>query len=144
MEPGDRGEHEQRWRRRWLVSVGLAVRSGCGFVDLHLDEPCRRAHGRRRSSAGSPDFLNVDCPTTSLCVATTLKGQVAVSTDPTGGASAWSLKDVDGNDPLYGISCPSTSECIATDPIAANVITTTNPTGGPARGAFARSPIATG
>jgi hypothetical protein len=81
--------------------------------------------------AGFTDFLNVDCATTSLCVATTLKGQVAVSTDPTGGASAWSLENVDGDTPMYGISCPTTSECIATD-LAGNVITSTNPTGGAA------------
>ena len=80
--------------------------------------------------AGSSDFLNVDCPTTSLCVATTSNGQVAVSTDPASGASAWSLEDVDGNNSMYGVSCPSASECVATD-LAGDVITTTNPTGGP-------------
>jgi len=79
--------------------------------------------------AGLPDFLNVDCPTTSLCVATTLHGQVVVSTNPAGGASAWSIEDVDGNAPMYGISCSLTSECIATD-LNGNVVTSTNPTGG--------------
>jgi hypothetical protein len=53
-----------------------------------------------------------------------------VSTDPTGGASAWSVEDIDGGNPMYGISCPSASECVATD-IKGNVLSSTDPTGGP-------------
>lgn len=77
----------------------------------------------------SPELLNVDCPTVTLCVATTLEGQVVVSSDPTGGPAKWSTYDVDGRNAMYGISCASSSECVATD-IPGNVITTTNPTGG--------------
>jgi WD40-like Beta Propeller Repeat len=81
-------------------------------------------------SGSTSGLLAVDCPTTSLCVATTGQGQVDVSTDPAGGAASWSLEDVDGTEAMYGISCPSTSECVAAD-IGGNLVTSTNPTGGP-------------
>jgi len=37
------------------------------------------------------------------------------SPDPTGGASAWTLIDANGNDDLSGVSCPSTALCVAVD-----------------------------
>jgi hypothetical protein len=60
-------------------------------------------------------------------VATDSAGNVVTSTNPTGGAAAWTVAGV-GNI-LSGVSCPSSSLCVATDATGA-VITSTNPTGG--------------
>jgi hypothetical protein len=109
-------------------SVSLCVLVGDGSIYTSTDPSA--GSWMTTHPAGSLALTAVDCPTTSLCVASTTSGQVAVSTDPTGGASAWSLEDVDGDNPMYGVSCPSSSECVATD-IAGNVLTTTDPTGGP-------------
>jgi hypothetical protein len=62
-------------------------------------------------------------------VATTNVGDVLTSTDPTGGASAWTKTTIDqGNVPL-AVSCPSVSLCVAVD-YPGNVLTSTHPTGG--------------
>ena len=39
VEGRDRREHEQWWRRRRLVPIGLALRPRRRLFDLHLDEP---------------------------------------------------------------------------------------------------------
>jgi hypothetical protein len=70
----------------------------------------------------------VSCPSVSLCVGVG-RGKIATSTNPTGGASAWTLSTIDGTNSLEGVSCPSTSMCVAVDE-SGNVLTSTNPTGG--------------
>jgi len=72
----------------------------------------------------------ISCPTASLCVAVDQSGNVAVSTEPTGGRSAWQLANIDGaGGALAGVSCPSAGLCIATD-FGGRVLTSTDPTGG--------------
>jgi hypothetical protein len=56
-------------------------------------------------------------------------GNVVVSTNPTGGPSAWTTTSVDGGENLTSISCPSTSLCVAGDG-GQNVVTSTDPSGG--------------
>ena len=61
------------------------------------------------------------------------KSFVAASTDPTGGAPAWTvtpLSQEKGNN-LVSVSCPSASVCVAGDD-GGNVVTSENPTGGAA------------
>jgi hypothetical protein len=53
---------------------------------------------------------------------------VITSTNPTGGASTWTIAKVD-TAAIEDISCPSVSLCVAVDNIG-NVLTSTNPTGG--------------
>lgn len=85
--------------------------------------------------AGEMPLLAVSCPSSALCVAIELDGNVLTSTDPTGGAAAWTATHVDAtnlNDDsnvLEDISCPSTSLCVAIDS-SGNVLTSTDPTGG--------------
>jgi hypothetical protein len=58
----------------------------------------------------------VSCATESLCVAVGYEGSVYVSTDPAGGAGAWSVSDVnEGHSAthLTAVSCPSASLCVA-------------------------------
>ena len=64
---------------------------------------------------------SLSCPSTHLCFAIENKtdqfgnglGTPLVSTDPTGGASAWKVAGPDLNDYFQGISCPSTALCVA-------------------------------
>jgi hypothetical protein len=72
---------------------------------------------------------SVSCPSASLCVAVDDAGNAVTSTDPTGGASAWTVRNVDGSNMLGDVSCPSASLCVAVDG-AGDVLTSTSPTGG--------------
>ncbi|MHB8506347.1 MAG: Ig-like domain-containing protein, partial [Acidimicrobiales bacterium] len=56
-----------------------------------------------------------------LCGAVDASGNVVSSTNPPGGASAWTAANVDGTNFLHGVSCPSVSLCVAVDD-AGNVI----------------------
>jgi hypothetical protein len=86
----------------------------------------------------------VSCPSPQLCVAVTFDGFIYVSTNPTGGADAWSVTDLAGgggpNTHLYGVSCPSPSFCAASAG-QGRIITSTNPMGGAA--AWATTQLAT-
>jgi len=73
----------------------------------------------------------VSCPTSSLCVAVDTSGNVVTSANPTGGATAWTVTNVDGANSVKAVSCPSASLCVAVDG-QGNVLTSTNPTGGTA------------
>jgi hypothetical protein len=84
---------------------------------------------------GVADLAHVSCPSTSLCVAVdAFYGDVVTSTNPTGGASAWTATNIDSRNgnpgsALNGVSCPSSSLCVAVDG-SGKVLTTSNPTGG--------------
>lgn len=78
---------------------------------------------------GVSTLYAVSCASASLCVAGGNDGNMLASTDPTGGAGAWTIASVDGVNPLSGVSCPSVSLCVAVDQ-AGNVVTSTSPTGG--------------
>jgi hypothetical protein len=62
---------------------------------------------------GEPDELtDVSCASPSLCVAVDYLGYVLTSTNPTGGASAWSTPTPVGSvDTHYSVSCPSAALC---------------------------------
>jgi hypothetical protein len=79
---------------------------------------------------GGGGLAGVSCPSVSLCVATDSRGDVLSSTDPTGGASAWSMAALESPYGLLGgVSCPSTRLCVL---VAAEgeIATSTDPTGG--------------
>jgi hypothetical protein len=92
-------------------------------------------------NAGSVLVRGVSCPSTTLCVAVDAAGNALVSSDPTGGAIAWTTTHIDTDvtsgctgtgltcqPPLVGISCPSTTLCAAVD-FSGNLLTTTDPVG---------------
>jgi len=76
-------------------------------------------------------FTSVSCPSASLCVAGSDRGNVVISVNPTGGAPAWTPVNVDGSNYLTAVACPTTVLCVAADE-AGNLLTSTNPTGGAA------------
>lgn len=60
----------------------------------------------------------VSCPSVSLCLVFDASGDIYVSSDPSGGAWAWSvtnLAKVGLQDGVTGVSCPSESFCVAVD-----------------------------
>ncbi len=94
---------------------------------VHIDDP---------ASVAGINLVGVSCPSNGLCVAIDNNGNAVTSSDPTGGAAAWNVTNVDGsvgpdsNGPrLTAVSCPSSGLCVAVDS-GGNVVTSTNPTGG--------------
>lgn len=73
----------------------------------------------------------VSCATSSLCVAADSAGNVATSTDPSGGTSAWTLTPVDLPHDIRDVSCVAPSLCVAVDE-SGDILSSTNPTGGSA------------
>jgi hypothetical protein len=78
-------------------------------------------------SFGGSSLNAVSCPSSTLCVAVDDAGNVATSSNPTGGASAWTVAKIDGTRPLVGVSCPTSTLCVAIDG-AGNTIISTTPT----------------
>jgi hypothetical protein len=77
----------------------------------------------------APDtIIDIDCPTTSLCVAVDKSGDVITTTNPTGPATDWTAVDVI-NSSLHAVSCSSPSLCVAVS-TAGQLVTSTDPTGG--------------
>lgn len=81
-------------------------------------------------TVSSAAIVDVDCPTSGLCVAVDADGNVHTSTDPAGPATSWSAADVIGSS-LHSISCASPTLCVAVS-TSGNLVTSTNPTGGAA------------
>jgi hypothetical protein len=86
-------------------------------------------------------YTDVSCASESLCVAVGFEGSAVVSSDPTGGASAWLLANVNKGSAatthFTGVSCPSTSLCVAAavdrqgaTPWEGRILTTTDPLAG--------------
>jgi hypothetical protein len=85
----------------------------------------------------------VSCPSRDLCIAVDWLGNAVISSNPSGGSSAWKVVHVDGPncvvDPqnayascfLSSVSCPTTSFCVAVDEFG-KVVTSTSPVGGAA------------
>lgn len=79
---------------------------------------------------GPLDLRGISCGTPSFCVAVAREGRIFVSTNPTGGASAWrEVGTPGGPGDLEGISCVSTVLCAAGN-MTGNVLTSTDPGGG--------------
>jgi hypothetical protein len=81
-------------------------------------------------ASSSTDWLHgISCASTSLCVAVDHAGNVVVSTNPVGGAGAWTVANVDGTNAINAVSCTSPALCVAVDQDG-NLLISTNPTGG--------------
>ena len=75
---------------------------------------------------GNNDLNSVSCPSSGHCVAVDFTGNAVTSTDPTTGASGWTVPHIDGTveGSLNGVSYPSSSLCVAVDQ-GGNVLTGT-------------------
>lgn len=110
-------------------------------VNPKYDEPKQRCleEGEPEAFCSSPrgSIRAVSCATESLCVAVGYEGSVFTSTDPTGGAKAWGVSDLNdgpGAAHLTAVSCPSPSFCAAVSggygESAGRIFTSTNPSSG--------------
>lgn len=80
-------------------------------------------------AAEPPELSGIACPSTTLCVAADNEGDVVTTTEPTGGASAWTPIKVDGpTSDLSAVSCPSTTLCVVAH--GDDILASTDPTGG--------------
>lgn len=113
------------------VSGGFAVPGSTsdtvGSVLTSVDPAS--GHWQADRLSGSPDLRGVSCATPVLCVAVAKGGGIYVSTNPTGGASAWRRVAAATPRDLFAVSCVATLLCAAGD-LGGNILTSTDPTGG--------------
>jgi hypothetical protein len=111
----------------WQVSYPLLAEPAKRCVEEGFSaEKCREPRGSLDA---------VSCPSEGLCVAVAKEGSIYTSTDPAGGAGAWSIGTTgDGSPHLTSVSCPSESLCVAVSgengPAAGRIVTSTNPGSG--------------
>jgi hypothetical protein len=134
-----------------LDTVAVSQSPTGGAATWHVVNPTHPVEPGQNCSEGAPgptvpcsNYLKgaltaASCASQNLCVAVGFEGSVDVSDDPTGGASAWSMTNVNeahgGATHLTGVSCPSTSLCVAVSGqgsggSAGKILTSTNPTSG--------------
>ena len=104
-----------RGRRRRLIgppAVAVAAISawclaGAGIAlagpPLTWSDPVEVAHEAPFDAQRGLSWI--DCPSTTLCVAGDTAGGILTSTNPTGGAGAWSYAGVDPARNVQGVSC---------------------------------------
>jgi hypothetical protein len=124
--------HEQIATAQPLTGVSCPSASLCVTVDGHgnaATSPTPSTSSSWTLAKVAPPLSNVVCPSTTLCLGLA-GGQIVTTTNPTGGAGAWSAPVTIDSVPITDITCaPSGTLCVAVDN-AGNALTSTNPTGG--------------
>jgi hypothetical protein len=123
-------------------TTARCVAVGAGNTVLSSDDPTAGAAGWSLANVGageqgpyfspSRQIRAVDCPNAGFCVGVSYEGLVYTSTDPTGGADAWSGADLSPEGPnihMYGVACPTAELCIASA-TGGKILTSTDPAGG--------------
>lgn len=99
---------------------------GEGIVATSTDPVAAAPTWATSGFPGAP--TGVACPTTSLCVAITDMPFAYVSTDPGGGAGAWSLNAIgEAGRHLLAVDCPSASLCVVVDDAGHAIVGTAPP-----------------
>jgi hypothetical protein len=113
------------------VSFCVAVSGGYGGSAGRIFTSTEPISGKwqRVQLANNPDLRGVSCATPSLCVAVGAEGRLFVSSNPTGGATAWRPVGSPTPRDLFAVSCVGTTLCAAGD-AGGNILTSTDPTGG--------------
>jgi hypothetical protein len=115
-----------------LAAIG--VWAGVARADAPLTWTVTNVERVDPSVSVAGEFQGVSCPSVSLCVAVDAAGNIVTSTNPAGGAAAWTSTPT-GTNQLSGVSCaPGTTVCVAVgnDTTAGIVVSSTDPTGGAA------------
>lgn len=123
-------------------SAARCVAVGAGNTVLSSNNPTAGASGWSLANIGageqgpyfspSRQIRAVDCPSLGFCVAVSYEGLIYTSSNPTGGAGAWSAADLSPEGPnihMYGVSCPAANLCVAVG-TEGKVLTSTDPAGG--------------
>ncbi|HEY2055224.1 MAG TPA: hypothetical protein VGH14_14930 [Solirubrobacterales bacterium] len=127
-------------------STTLCVASGGanpGTTDGKILTTTEPTSGQWQTAQLDPSlqFTGVSCSDPTLCVAVARGGKIAVSSDPTGGASAWKVVGAPGGSgDLEGIDCVAT--LCATGNATGNILTSTEPTAAGATWSEAKAGIA--
>ncbi len=112
------------------LSALLCVGPSAAKIYSSTEPTARTSAWTSTALPGASAFSNdVSCPSENLCVDVRIDGSLATSTDPTGGASAWSISELDSSGSLNAIFCSTQPECFISDSSGA-VYTSTNPAGG--------------
>jgi hypothetical protein len=129
-----------------ITGISCPTASLCVVVDLNGNAlttatPNRPRSWRRFLIDGRAPLDAVSCSSPTFCAAVDSDGDVVTSTDPTAGSAAWAITQIRPEFPFAGgpvsvpltaISCPSTLLCVTGDDFPREIITTTDPGGGPA------------
>lgn len=123
-------------------TASRCVATGAGNTVLSSDDPTAGASGWNLANVGAGEqgpyfspsraIRAVDCPAVGFCVGVSYEGFIYTSTDPTGGAGAWSAADLTPEGPnihMYGVSCPTADLCVASA-TGGKILTSTDPAGG--------------
>ncbi len=109
---------------------------------LTSTSPLQASSWRQRNGGGSVLVTGTSCPSSSACIAVDTNGHVSTSTDPSGGAPAWTstvvapfspeTEEFDPEHPngLFGASCLSESFCVVVGS-GGQIYTSTNPFAAP-------------
>jgi hypothetical protein len=111
-----------RWRRasidhgRRLTGVACPSARLCVAVDakggiLSSTDPAGGTRRWHRAAVGG-SFHSLSCPTTHFCAAQG-PARIAISADPTGGASAWTKRRPAAAAHLFAVSCSPDGQCVA-------------------------------
>jgi hypothetical protein len=117
-------------------TASRCVAGGAGNTILSTDNPTAGASGWNSVNVGageqgsyfspSRQIRAVDCPAAGFCVGVSYEGLIYTSTNPAGGAGAWTVTQLAPSLNLRGISCPSTAFC-AIGATHGQILTSTNP-----------------
>lgn len=129
-----------------ITGISCPTASLCVVVDLNGNAlttvtPDRPKSWKRFLIDGRAPLDAVSCSSPTFCAAVDTEGDVVTSTDPTAGSAAWTMVQIRPGFPFAGsivsvpltaISCPSSHLCVTGDDFPREIITTTDPAGGPA------------
>ena len=129
-----------------ITGISCPTAALCVVVDLNGNvlttrTPLRPRSWKRFLIDGRAPLDAVSCSSPTFCAAVDTDGDVVTSTDPAAGPAAWTVVQIRPGFPFAGsivsvpltaISCPSSHLCVTGDDFPREIITTTDPAGGPA------------
>jgi hypothetical protein len=134
-----------RWARAFLATMAVALVASALFAAGA--SAAFTWSDRAPVDPTNGGTYSIDCPTTSLCVIGGENDHIATSTNPSGGAAAWTVAAVPGtaghDDTIRAISCPSASLCVAVDS-GGRILYSDDPAGGAATWLWQRAPLHNG
>jgi hypothetical protein len=129
-----------------ITGISCPTASLCVVVDLNGNAlttatPNRPESWRRFLIDDRAPLDAVSCSSPTFCAAVDTDGDVVTSTAPAAGPTAWNITQIRPEFPFAGsivsvpltaISCPSSQLCVTGDDFPREIITATDPGGGPA------------
>lgn len=128
-----------------ITGISCPTVSLCVAVDLNGNAlttrtPAGRTSWKRSLIDAFAPLDAISCSSPTFCVAVDTMGSAVTSTDPTGGSAAWTavkirddlaLGGTSVSVPLTAVSCASSHLCVSGDDYPREIMTATDPRGGP-------------